>query len=60
MHALTDGPLVLVLVLPQERQLPLLKEEKPGLKLMQYKDLMWKAWQKSPENPMVQAAAVGR
>lgn len=38
----------------QERELPLLKQDKPGLKLMQYKDMMWKAWQKSPENPLNQ------
>jgi len=26
----------------EERQLPILKEEKPGLKMSQYKDMLWK------------------
>ncbi|KAK9806108.1 hypothetical protein WJX72_001671 [[Myrmecia] bisecta] len=39
----------------QERELPLLKQEKPGLKQSQYKDMMFKAWQKSPDNPMNKA-----
>lgn len=34
-----------------------LKEDRPGLKLNQYKDMLWKMWQKAPENPMNQAAA---
>lgn len=38
--------------------LPQLKLDKPGMKLSQYKDLMWKMWQKAPENPMVQAGRV--
>ena len=41
----------------QDAQLPQLKEEKPGLKLQQYRDMIWKMWQKSPDNPMNQAAA---
>eukprot|EP00798_Chlamydomonas_sp_ICE-L_P006874 gene6874-30848_t len=36
----------------EEDNLPLLKEEKPGLKMMQYKDMLWKMWQKAPENPL--------
>lgn len=36
----------------QEQELPDLKLEKPGLKQSQYKDMLWKIWQKSPENPM--------
>eukprot|EP00963_Diacronema_lutheri_P006743 scaffold587_cov339-Pavlova_lutheri.AAC.67 len=36
----------------QERELPKIRAEKPGLKLSQYKDRIWQAWQKSPENPM--------
>ena len=35
----------------QERELPVLKEDKPGLKQSQYKDMLWKAWQKAPDNP---------
>lgn len=34
----------------EEKTMPLLKEEKPGLKMSQYKDLLWKMWQKAPEN----------
>ena len=29
-----------------------LKMAKPGLKMNQYRDLLWKQFQKSPENPM--------
>ncbi|KAF5367655.1 hypothetical protein D9757_010988 [Collybiopsis confluens] len=39
----------------QERELPNLKEEHPGLRLQQYKDLLYKQFQKSPENPYNQA-----
>ena len=39
-----------------DRELPRLREEKPGLKLQQYKDMMWRAWQKDPANPFVAAA----
>ena len=42
----------------EERQMAIVKEEKPGLKMSQYKDMIWKSWQKSPENPLVQAARV--
>lgn len=42
----------------EEKQLPLLRMEKPNLKQSQYKDLLWKAWLKSPENPMVAAGRV--
>ncbi|GLC41681.1 hypothetical protein PLESTB_000689300 [Pleodorina starrii] len=38
----------------EERMLPILKEEKPGLKMSQYKDMLWKTWQKAPENPLNQ------
>ena len=31
-----------------------MKLEKPGLRQQQYKDLCWKAWQRSPDNPMNQ------
>lgn len=40
----------------QEGELPRLREEKPGLKLQQYKEIIWKAWQKSPQNPLRQRA----
>ena len=31
-----------------------MKLQKPGLRQQQYKDLCWKAWQRSPDNPMNQ------
>ncbi|PNW73363.1 hypothetical protein CHLRE_14g629500v5 [Chlamydomonas reinhardtii] len=40
----------------EERMLPQLKEEKPGLKMSQYKDMLWKTWQKAPDNPLNAAA----
>jgi hypothetical protein len=36
-----------------EKELPKLKKDRPGLRLQQYKDLMFKSFQKSPENPSV-------
>jgi hypothetical protein len=39
----------------QERELPALKLEKPGLRINQYKEMLWKTWQKHPDNPIVQA-----
>ena len=44
----------------KERQLPLMKEEKPGLKQSQYQDMIFKAWQKSPENPLIRAQLAGK
>jgi len=38
-----------------ERELPNIKEEQPGLRLQQYKDLLFKQFQKSPENPFNQS-----
>lgn len=35
----------------QERELPIIRQEHPGLRLQQYKDLLYKQFQKSPENP---------
>ena len=43
----------------KERQLPIVKEEKPGLKQSQYQDMIFKAWQKSPENPIIRAQLAG-
>ncbi|CAI9764317.1 unnamed protein product [Fraxinus pennsylvanica] len=40
----------------EEAELPSLKEEKPGLTHTQYKDLIWKLWKKSPDNPLNQVA----
>ncbi|EIM82390.1 DUF1014-domain-containing protein [Stereum hirsutum FP-91666 SS1] len=37
-----------------ERELPNLKQDRPGLRLQQYKDLLYKQFQKSPENPFNQ------
>ncbi|CAN0878804.1 Coiled-coil domain-containing protein 124 homolog [Linum grandiflorum] len=38
----------------EEAELPGLKEEKPGLTHNQYKDMIWKMWKKSPDNPLNQ------
>lgn len=40
----------------EERMMPIVKEDHPGLKRSQYKEMIWKMWQKAPENPLVQAA----
>ncbi|EEC77798.1 hypothetical protein OsI_16977 [Oryza sativa Indica Group] len=40
----------------EEAELPKLKEEKPGLTLNQYKDMIWKLWKKSPDNPLNQTS----
>ena len=39
----------------EEREIARLKDENPGLKLSQYKERAFKAWEKSPENPANQA-----
>ncbi|KAF5349641.1 hypothetical protein D9756_008983 [Leucocoprinus leucothites] len=39
----------------QERELPKIKQDHPGLRLQQYKELLFKQFQKSPENPFNQA-----
>jgi hypothetical protein len=36
----------------EERRIKELQIEKPGLKRTQYKEMIWKEWQNSPENPM--------
>ncbi|KAF8188339.1 hypothetical protein BJ912DRAFT_399139 [Pholiota molesta] len=38
----------------QEREMPIIRQEHPGLRLQQYKDLLYKQFQKSPENPFNQ------
>lgn len=38
----------------QNRELPRFKKENPGLRLSQLKELIYKAFQKSPENPFNQ------
>ncbi|KAK4258457.1 hypothetical protein QN277_004904 [Acacia crassicarpa] len=40
----------------EEAELLKLKEEKPGLTHTQYKDMIWKLWKKSPDNPLNQIA----
>ncbi|KAJ1399037.1 coiled-coil domain-containing protein [Sesbania bispinosa] len=40
----------------EEAELPKLKQEKPGLTYTQYKDMIWKLWKKSPDNPLNQIA----
>ncbi|KAJ2715167.1 hypothetical protein H4R19_001352 [Coemansia spiralis] len=40
-----------------ERMLPVIKEEHPGLRQSQMKDIIFKRWQKAPENPFNQAHA---
>jgi hypothetical protein len=42
----------------EEAELPKLKEEKPGLTYRQYKDMIWKLWKKSPDNPLNQVSAI--
>lgn len=39
----------------EEKRLPELKDEHPGLRLNQYKELIHKEFEKSPENPFNQA-----
>ena len=39
----------------EERELPRIKQENPGLRLSQIKQMLQKTWKKSPENPMNQA-----
>lgn len=50
---ISDGKKI-VLQAFEEAELPKLKEEKPGLTLNQYKDMIWKMWKKSPDNPLNQ------
>ncbi|CDO71893.1 hypothetical protein BN946_scf184940.g40 [Trametes cinnabarina] len=38
----------------KERELPKMRQEHPGLRLQQYHDLLYKQFQKSPENPFNQ------
>lgn len=38
----------------EDRELPKLKAENPNLRLTQLKQILWKEWQKSPENPINQ------
>jgi len=38
----------------KERELPILRAEHPGLRLQQYEELLYKKFQKSPENPFNQ------
>lgn len=38
-------------------QLPLLKQDKPGLRLMQYKSMLFDTWQRHPQNPRNQPKA---
>jgi len=38
----------------KEAQLPILKDDYPGLRLNQYQDMMYKNFQKSPDNPFNQ------
>lgn len=41
----------------EETNLPILKQENPNMKLSQLKQMLWKDWQKSPENPLNQRLA---
>mmetsp|Transcript_9463 Transcript_9463/g.13435 ORF Transcript_9463/g.13435 Transcript_9463/m.13435 type:complete len:269 (+) Transcript_9463:130-936(+) len=38
----------------EERMLPIVKQDYPGLRLTQYKEKIFNMWKKSPENPMNQ------
>lgn len=40
----------------EEKMIPVAREDNPTLKLSQLKEIVWKMWQKSPENPINQAA----
>jgi len=40
----------------EEKMLPATREDNPSLKLSQVKELIWKQWQKSSENPLNQIA----
>lgn len=40
----------------EETEVARLREEKPGMRTSQYKELAFKNWQKSPLNPLNQAA----
>ncbi|XP_058813509.1 coiled-coil domain-containing protein 124 [Topomyia yanbarensis] len=40
----------------EDEQLPILKQEYPSLKLSQLKQMIFKNWQKAPQNPMNQEA----
>jgi len=40
----------------QERELPELRVDQPGLRLQQYKEIMYKNFQKSPDNPFNQTS----
>eukprot|EP00002_Diphylleia_rotans_P019632 TRINITY_DN3794_c0_g1_i1.p1 TRINITY_DN3794_c0_g1~~TRINITY_DN3794_c0_g1_i1.p1 ORF type:complete len:268 (+),score=84.29 TRINITY_DN3794_c0_g1_i1:50-853(+) len=40
----------------EERRMKELKEEMPTARLSQLKEIIWKEWQKSPENPIYRAA----
>jgi hypothetical protein len=42
----------------EERELPNFKKDNPGLRLTQLKEIMYKAFQKSPENPFNQVNVV--
>lgn len=47
----------------EEKNLPILKEENPNLRLSQLKQMLKKDWAKSPDNPLNQrlaAAADGK
>ncbi|QRW00844.1 cell division control protein 73 [Ceratobasidium sp. AG-Ba] len=41
----------------QERELPRIRQERPGLRLQQYKEALFKEFQKSPDNPFNQTLA---
>jgi len=38
-----------------EQNMNRVRDEKPGLKLSQYKQILFKEWQKSPSNPLNKA-----
>ncbi|ERM96207.1 hypothetical protein AMTR_s00001p00116440 [Amborella trichopoda] len=44
----------------EEAELRKLKEEKPGLTHTQYKDMIWKLWKKSPDNPLNQQRTLSK
>ncbi|KAG6551630.1 hypothetical protein Mapa_006709 [Marchantia paleacea] len=44
----------------EEAELPKLKQEKPGMTHTQYKDMIWKMWKKSPDNPLNQPSSTAK
>lgn len=44
----------------EEQEIARLRQEKPGLRTSQYKEMAWKSWLKAPSNPNNQAALAAK